>query len=169
MRSWLLLALVSRNSRRVSPALLPPHLRSCSCCSKGPWTSHGSATGGYYVCNKYDEDQKKVRKLLLSSLLADLRRLSLLTFVALSGFASFGQGVTSDEESKILRNTKILQKYTYYYKVRSCLSVCVQSPKLGFGVWRIRVLGISVMLSLQALYDHRWCSIRVTVDLNACI
>lgn len=27
------------------------------------------------------------------------------------------QGAISDEESKILKNTKILQKYTFYYKV----------------------------------------------------
>ncbi len=25
---------------------------------KGPWDKHGSQTGGYYVCNKYNEDNK---------------------------------------------------------------------------------------------------------------
>jgi len=51
---------------------------------KGPWASHGSSTGGYYVCNKYDQDMAK--------------------------------GQVSEEENKILTNTKLLQKYTYYYK-----------------------------------------------------
>jgi len=38
---------------------------SCTKCNhqfcwlcKGPWDKHGSQTGGYYVCNKYNEDQK---------------------------------------------------------------------------------------------------------------
>eukprot|EP00469_Lotharella_globosa_P008458 CAMPEP_0167786620 /NCGR_PEP_ID=MMETSP0111_2-20121227/8911_1 /TAXON_ID=91324 /ORGANISM="Lotharella globosa, Strain CCCM811" /LENGTH=609 /DNA_ID=CAMNT_0007678057 /DNA_START=60 /DNA_END=1886 /DNA_ORIENTATION=- len=26
---------------------------------KGPWSKHGTSTGGYYVCKKYDEDAKK--------------------------------------------------------------------------------------------------------------
>lgn len=26
---------------------------------RGPWTEHGSATGGYYQCNKYDASDAK--------------------------------------------------------------------------------------------------------------
>jgi len=51
---------------------------------KGPWEKHGSETGGYYVCNKYNEQKEK--------------------------------GSISEEETKMITNTKLLQKYTYYYK-----------------------------------------------------
>ena len=41
------------------------HMRCVKCghdfcwLCKGPWSDHGSGTGGYYVCNKYNEDAAK--------------------------------------------------------------------------------------------------------------
>jgi ariadne-1 len=64
---------------------------TCSHCShqfcwlcKGDWASHGTSTGGFYACTKYDEAVK--------------------------------QGKRSNEEKSLMDNTRLLQKYTYYYK-----------------------------------------------------
>lgn len=64
---------------------------TCANCShqfcwlcKGSWKNHGTSTGGFYVCNKYNEQVAK--------------------------------GKRSREEKQLMNNTRLLQKYTYYYK-----------------------------------------------------
>lgn len=67
---------------------------------KGPWKSHGGTTGGYYVCNKYNED--------------------------------ISAGRYSSEESKLLANTRSIQKYTYYYnRFKSSQDGIALTKKLG--------------------------------------
>eukprot|EP00823_Brevimastigomonas_motovehiculus_P006365 TRINITY_DN526_c0_g1_i1.p1 TRINITY_DN526_c0_g1~~TRINITY_DN526_c0_g1_i1.p1 ORF type:complete len:597 (-),score=160.21 TRINITY_DN526_c0_g1_i1:166-1956(-) len=55
---------------------------------KEPWSQHGSQTGGYYVCNKYNEEVQKKGN-------------------------DFGANA---EEKKMILQQRRLQKYEYFYK-----------------------------------------------------
>jgi ariadne-1 len=39
---------------------------------RGPWSEHGSATGGFYACNKYDSSKAKEEDLKAADVKSEL-------------------------------------------------------------------------------------------------